>query len=504
MMKVRKRLDIILHPGVSLGERAANAGFWAFLRSLTVRLLRTGRAFLLARLVAPEDWGLMGIALLVVDMVTRFSQTGVNAAPIQKQGNLTDEDYNTAWTVEMVRGLILASVAVVAAPLAGSFFHNAEATNLLRVMGIGLLVKGLTNTAVVEFDRQLEFQRRFVYRTLPHLVEAAVTIGLALVLRNAWALVFGWLCYQITFTVSSYLVHPHRPRWRLDWVEARKLLRYGKWIFGITLLQYGLLHLDDIVVARVAGLASLGFYQMAFTLSQLAATEITNVTSTVAFPAYASLQGQPERLGRAYMRTIQFVAFFSFPFTAGIWFMGPEFVDTILGERWRPLLAVLGALLLWGLLRAIVGAAEALLNGIGKPAYVTRSKALQLGLLAALIYPLTSWWGIEGAAWATVIAATSSVWLVVLAGRYSGNSWTDYLRVLGFPIVNTGLMLGVLFGAAAWNSMPTGGWKLAWAPLLGAAVYFGGSLFAKRRFGYGREGLIAGGPRPKVEAVHDG
>lgn len=242
-----------------MGQRAANAGLWAFLLALTSRLLRTGRAFLLARLVAPDDWGLMGIALLVVELITSFSQTGITSALIQTKGRLEKEQFNTAWTIEAIRGLILTLIVVLAAPIAGSLFQNPEATSLLRVMGFGLAIKGLANTAVVDFDRDLEFQRRFVYRTLPHLVEFIVAIALAVALRNAWALVFGWLASVATYTVSSFLVHGHRPRLRFVPREAREMLAFGKWIFGSRLLSYGLRHLDDIVVARLGGAASLGF-----------------------------------------------------------------------------------------------------------------------------------------------------------------------------------------------------------------------------------------------------
>lgn len=475
-------------------KRAANASFWAFLLALTIRLLRTARAFVLARLVAPDDWGLMGIALLVVELITSFSQTGITAALIQRKGKLDKEEFNTAWTVEAIRGLVLTLIVILAAPIAGSLFQNNDATTLLRVMAIGLAIKGLANTAVVDFDRDLQFQRRFVYRTLPHLVEFIVAVSLALVLRSAWALVFGWLASVTTYTVSSFLVHGHRPRPRFVPHEAREMLAFGKWIFGSRLLMYGLLHLDDIVVARLGGAASLGFYQMAYTMSQLAASEITNVTYTVAFPAYSTLQGEPVRLSNAYLRTVQLVALLAFPLTAGIWFVGPEFVDAILGAQWQPLLPALGILLLLGLIRAITGAAEPLLQGIGQPGVITRNRALQLGILAILIFPLTSRWGIQGAAWATLAAAVISVWPLIVAGQRSGMSWSGFRRAVGFPALNTTLMLGALIGAGRSGLLPAGVWTLAWAPLLGIGLYAWMVLLARRFFGYMADGAFFGGP----------
>ncbi len=449
-----------------------------------------GRAFVLARLVAPGEWGLMGIALLVIDLVSNFSNTGLTTALIQQKQRPGERELDTAWTIEVARGLFLSVLVFLAAPLAEWLFHTPDATALLRVMGLGVFVRGLANTAVIDFDRDLEFQRRFVYRTLPHLVEAGVAIALAFVFRNAWALAFGWLAGRATYSASSHLVHAYRPKLRFAVSEARHLLSFGRWIFGSRLLSYGLHHIDDIVVARIAGAASLGLYQMAYTMSQLAASEITNVTYTVALPAYSNIQGDPERLRRAFLRTLQFVAFLSLPLTAGIWFLGPAFVDAILGRRWKPLLPALGVLLIWGLVRAITNTADPLLHGIGRPELVTRNKAIQLAILAIAIYPFTSRWGIEGAAWATVVAATTSVWILVLATRLTAISASEVARVVGFPLLHTGVMLGVLFGIDRLRLMPSGVLVLVWAPLIGAITYFGAAAFSRRIWSYGQDGLL--------------
>ena len=503
MKPLRARWGWILNPGSTLGNRVANAGFWAFLLGLSVRILRTLRAFVLARLVAPDDFGLMGIALLIVDLITNFSQTGITQSLIQRKGKLEREEFDTAWTIEAVRGVLLAAIVFVAAPISGSVFNNTAAPSILRVMAIGLAIKGLANTAVIDFDRDLQFQRRFLYRTLPHLVEFVVAVAFAISLRNAWALVFGWLAGVTTYTVSSFLVHGHRPRPRYAPRQAREMLAFGKWIFGSRLLGYGLLNLDNIVVARLGGAAALGFYRMAYTMSQLAASEITNVTYTVAFPTYSALQDQPIRLAKAYVRTVQLVTFLAFPLTAGIWFLGPDFVNTVLGSQWQPLLPALGILLLLGLIRAITKAAEPLLEGIGQPGVITRNRAVQLVVLGILIYPLTARWGLEGAAWATLISGVVSIWPLVVAARLPGMSHSGFWRAVGFPVPNTTLMLGALIGAA--TRLPSGGWTLIWAPILGISVYGAIVLLERHFFGYMAEvGLRDGKARHIEEATIGG
>ena len=116
----RSRLQLITRPGSQLGQRAVNAGFWAFGLSMTTRVLRTVRTVLIARLLAPEDFGLMGIALLMLSLLNTFSQTGFKRALIQKKGEVED-DFDTAWTIELLRAFVIAAVLGLAAPLIVNF-----------------------------------------------------------------------------------------------------------------------------------------------------------------------------------------------------------------------------------------------------------------------------------------------------------------------------------------------------------------------------------------------
>jgi O-antigen/teichoic acid export membrane protein len=127
---------------------------------------------------------------------------------------------------------------------------------------------------------------------------------------------------------------------------------------------------------------------------------------------------------------------------------------------------------------------------MGHPKYVTRSKALQLFLLAVLIYPLTNSWGIVGAAWATAIAALSAIWLVVVANRQSHTSLAEYVKAIGFPFIASLLMVASLQALKASDLLPGGAMTLLWAPVLGAAMYFGILHLARRFLGYASEGIL--------------
>lgn len=474
-----------------MGAKAANAGAWAFALNMTNRLLTLVRAGVLANLLAPEDFGLMGIAMLVIAFVTSFTQTGFTSALVQSKRGLDRLYLDTAWTVELGRGLALAGLMVLGAPLVGDFFDSPDAVDLTRLLAAGLAIAGFTNTGVISFDKDLEFQRRFLFRATPNVVDLLVSVVLAVVLGNAWALAWGWVASKVAAVAASYVAHPHRPRPSYDHPAAKAMFGFGVWTLGSQILLYLTLNIDDIVVGRVIDATALGLYQMAFTMSQLTTTEITVVVNQVAFPAYARLQDAPKRLGRAYLNTLQLVAVASFPVAAGLWFVGAEAVETFLGRQWLPMVPAFYVLLLWGLIRSILATTGPLFRGVGRPSIATKIQAGQLALLAIAIYPLTVAYGLVGAAWATVAAAViPDVIAVVLATRVSTASPAAVAKVLSFPAIHSGFMLVGLLALERLMILPGGPWLLLWAPVLGAAIYVGATLLSRRWFGYLAAGLL--------------
>jgi O-antigen/teichoic acid export membrane protein len=261
------------------------------------------------------------------------------------------------------------------------------------------------------------------------------------------------------------------------------LFRFGKWLVVSQILAYLVLHIDDAVVGRVVGVAALGLYQIAYTLSQVTTTEITAVVNQVAFPTYSKLQDQENRLGLAFLSTVQLIAFLSFPVAAGLWFIRQELVAAFLGNRWLPAVPALGVLLVWGLIRSISAATVPLLHGVGKPRQNAGVQLMQLVILAISVYPLTATYGIVGAAWSTVIAAVPpAAWSLRLAGAQTSIRGIDLGRILAIPCLSSLVMIAVLSGLRP--ILPSELAPLIWAPLLGAPVYAALILLARRVFAY--------------------
>lgn len=458
-----------------------------------MRLLTLVRTVILARLLAPDDFGLMGIAMLSIELVTTFTSTGFTAALIQRKGTPDSRDLNTAWSFELARNVLLGALLALAAPAISDFFGSPASVQLIQLMAFGLAISGLRNVGVIMFDKELEFQRRFVYRAIPRVTELAVSVVAAFATRSAIALAIGWTAGRVAEVIASYVSHPYRPGLRWDRRRVARLYRFGVWILGSQILIYFTLNLDDIVVGRLVGAAALGLYQVAFTLSQLTTTEITQVVNQVAFPAYAKLQDSPQRLRRAYLSSLRFVALLAFPVALGLWFLSEEVIRVFLGTQWLPMLPAFEVLLLWGLIRSLLATTGPLFNGIGKPRMATRIQFAQLLILAAIIIPLTSRWDIVGAAWATVLAAIiPGTWAAWAAGREAHARGHELLEAVAFPGMAAAIMLAALTAVEYLTARLADAAMLIWAPAIGVLVYFLVIEGFRRLFGFAPDGLLGG------------
>ena len=386
----------------SLSQRVVRGGVWVFALRITERGFGLIRLVILARILAPHDFGLMGIALLTMASLETFSQTGFQQALIQKKNN-TEAYLDAAWTVLVLRGLLLFAILFFIAPYAAIFFKAPQAKTIIQVIGFSVLLQPFTNIGVIYFRKELQFNKQFLYQLSGTLADFIVAVAAVLVLRSVWALVFGLLAGNVARLIASYLIHPHRPHFSRDLGKAKELFRFGKWILGSSILIFLITQGDDIFVGKLLGATMLGFYQVAYIISNMPATEITHVISQVTFPAYSKLQDKLPSLRKAYLKTLQFTAFISIPLAGGIFILAPGFTRTFLGETWMSMVPAIQVLCVFGATRSIGATFGPLFQAVGRPRILTELAIIQLILLGILIYPFTLIWGIVGTSVAIVI-----------------------------------------------------------------------------------------------------
>ena len=401
--KVKEIVNNLAKPGEGLSQRVVRGGLWVFSLRISERAFSLIRLIILARILAPRDFGLMGIALLTMATLDTFSQTGFQVALVQKKDNVYAY-LDAAWTVLILRGFLLFAILFFIAPHAAIFFKAPQAKLIIQVIGFSVLLQAFTNIGVVYFQKELEFNKQFVYQLSGTLADFAVAISAVLILRSVWALVFGLLAGSTARFITSYLIHSYRPHFTSDLRKVKELFGFGKWILGSSILIFLITQGDDIFVGKLLGITMLGFYQMAYRISNMPATEITHVISQVTFPAYSKLQDNLPKLREAYLRTLQLTAFLSFPIAGLIFVLAPDFTKIFLGEKWMPMVPAMQILAIFGVLRALNATTGPIFQAVGKPSILTKVSLIQLIFLAAIIYPFMTSGELIGVSWAVTFA----------------------------------------------------------------------------------------------------
>ncbi|MFC4357724.1 lipopolysaccharide biosynthesis protein [Halobium salinum] len=445
ILELLKKSYVRLTAEGSTTQKAVQSGLWMVGINMSDRLLQMVKLVILASVLSPEAFGLLGIALLSLAALRRILQLGFDQALIQNKRTDIDDYLNTAWILKILRGLVIAFLAYASAPYLAALFNEPKAESLIRIIGLSPVILSIQNPAVVYFQKNLNFEKEFIYQVGGKLVDLVVATVIAFIYQNVWALVYGLIAGNLAKVFLSYAVHQYRPRISFNRAHAREMIGFGKWLMvsGILVFVYG--QGDDAFVGWFFGATALGFYQLAYRFSNAPATEVTHVISRVAFPAFSKLQEDVERLREGYFRTVQLSTLIGFPMATGIIIVAPEFVRVFFGVKWLQMVPLMQVLGIWGALRALGANVGAVFKSVGRPDIETKLQVIRVLLSVVLLIPLSNRFGVVGVAY-TIIVTT--VFIQPLTVRFVLNiidgSAIRLIRLILFPLSASIVMGGLL------------------------------------------------------------
>ena len=319
-------------------------------------------------------------------------------------------DMDAAWTMLAIRGVVLFIILYIMAPYIAGFFGPPGAVLVLQVIGITLILEGLTNLGTIFFLKELNFKRQFLFQFSGVLADFTVAVITVLVLHSV-ALVFGLIAKDLTLLVVSYAVHPYRPHLNFDLGKVKGLSNYGMWILFSSVLVFFLIQGDDVLVGHYVGLVALGLYEMAYGFSNTPSTEVSQVISQVAFPVYSKVQDDPVQLKDIFLRTYKVTSLVAFLLVGSLVSLAPDITIVFLGSAWSPIVPLIQVLAWWGLIRGLEETAAALFMAIGIPRIYTILQLFQVVLFLILIMPMIEMYGILGVSITVVVSAIPIMFL---------------------------------------------------------------------------------------------
>lgn len=378
---------------------------------------------ILARLLLPEDFGLLAIGLVVIGYLDFINDFGIAAAVIQHDGD-ADETGSTAFWINLGLGAALAVVGYLAAPLLASFFSEPRATDLIRVLSLSFPITSIGSIHEARLKRDLRFSRRVVPEFLKGIAKGAVSISMALLGYGVWSLVWGQLAGALAAALAYWVAFPWLPRRRLDIRTSRELLGFGSQMTLVGLL--GGLHknLDYLVIGRRLDARQLGLYTMAFRLPQLLVESIVDISGQVAFPAFSRVRSEPERVRSGLQRMLRLVGIVIVPLGLGVALTTDAFVRVFYGARWTEAIPVMQILSVYMLVQSLSKTCGDVYKAMGRPGILNRLSIVKLAVTLPLL----------------IIAVPHGIVAVAIAQLVSAVILTVLRLILAARIVHVPLM----------------------------------------------------------------
>jgi lipopolysaccharide exporter len=395
-------------PNLPLAKRFRSGVSWNVSSSLIGELIRFVRSVVLARLLAPEDFGLFGMALTIVAALNALTTIGSNQTIVANKFDTRDElkaHLDTVWSAELIRGLVIALVVSASAFPMSRFYGQAQLKVIIPILGLVSLVQGFQNIGLVILRKEVNFARIFWYELATNVAGIALTVALAVVMGNVWALVIGLLLSAALGTILSYIFHPYRPRLAIEKIALRRVWNLGKFTLVIAVASYVTNMADNVMVGRLLGAGALGNYSLAFNISSAPISVLVFALGTVLFPAYAEITAQrPKRLEQAFVKVFSISALILLTITVPLFLLAGEIVRVLFGDRWTSAGTVLPILALIIPLRGLTLIVTPVFYALNRPKQVAVGRTLEAIVFLAVLYPLIMAFGLAGAAWAGVIA----------------------------------------------------------------------------------------------------
>lgn len=453
-----------------LGATAARAVVWNYVSFASGKVLVVITMAVLARLLTPADFGVVGYTTVVIAYLGVLMDLGLGAALIQRRHDV-EQAAETVYAVNLLLGVVLTAVTALGAPLVADFFREPMVTPLLRVLSFTFVLEALGSVPLVLLRRDLAFRRKLIPDVGRSVVKGAVSMSAALTGLGVWALVWGQLAGVMASAVLAWMVVGRRPRPRIHRGQLRSLSRVGAPLI-VTDVEHAIWsNLDYVVVGRLLGDSALGVYTLAYRLPELLVQSVWRVLATAIFPVFSTIQERADLLRRGYLATIRYTQTVIVPLCLGLFLTAELSVMTLFGSRWAEAVPVLRVMAIFSLIGSIGVNAGDVYKALGRTGILARLSTLELvALVPALLIGARH--GIVGVAWAhAAVAAADTAVRLAVANRMVGTTFADVWRQIAPSLAAGGWMVAAV-APVLWLMGDAGpGASLLAATGVGAAVY---------------------------------
>jgi len=455
---------------------------WTGTMRWATQILSWASTLVVAKLLAPTDYGLVGMATVYLGLLQLVNEFGLGVAIVQRR-DLTADQIARLGGLALAVGCALAGLSAALSGLVARFFGEPAVRLIVVVWSLAFVMAAAQTVPRALLRRDLDFRTLAWADGAEAFAATVTTLTLAATGFRYWALVFGTLAGRFTSTLLTCLWRPHRVAWPTRFGSIAPAVTFGWHVVVGSIAWYFYDNADFAIVGRVLGKAALGAYTLGWTIASIPVDRVTALVGSVTPPVFSAVQQDRPALQRYLRNLTEGLSLITFPAAVGIALVADEFVLLALGDRWRPAILPLQLLALAAASRSVSALLPQVIISTGHS-----KRSMQFTIIAAVVLPglfyVGSHWGAAGvaAAWLVGHPVLVMPWVLLYALRLTNLSLGGYLRSL-WPAAGATLAMAAAVLAVRWGtplSWPLGG-RLAAPVVVGVAVYAAAVYGAHRR-----------------------
>ncbi len=424
---------------VNIGRKVAWGAVWSIALNVVSRGLGLISILILSRLITPYDLGVYAAATIVIELVYVLTEVGIYPVLIHRK-NPDTIFYQTAWTVQVVRGFIIFMIVQLFTEYFIHIYSNDEAIHdVIQVVSITILLNAFSSIYLVNFQKNIDFKGLMKFNLTCRLIGFFATIIAAFILQSFWALAIGNIILACTRLALSHIYAPGPHRFTFK--SSRELLNVSRWLLIHEIASFISLKSDTFLITRFLGAKTLGIYEVGYQVAMAPTQEIALPVSRALFPGLAKLQDNKEKFSDMFTITIGSIIYISLPAGVGLIMVADSLVASLLPENWHGAAEVIQILAIFGIFRVVFGPCVSALMGSGNMALSAKLTLLNMVMRSsALSYGVINH-GFEGLliASAIVSSVTATLYITVLT-KMNMLDITQLLRMIWRPILATAFM----------------------------------------------------------------
>lgn len=325
---------------------------WISLAQFLRHLLQLIIIAVLARLLSVDDFGIMAIVMALMALSFSIGDLGLSAAIVQKK-EVRSGALSCLFLVCVLAGLSFCIIMAALAPMISKFFDKAIISTVIKVISIKFIIDSFGIVHDTLLRKELSFKKVAFIDTVETLGFGITSVGLALAGLGVWSLVYGYIAGSLARVISLWAVHSWRPALNFNLNALNEFFGFAKNVLGFKVTSYLASNVDKFIIGRILGSVALGYYSMAYNISNFPREKLSGIIIRVGFPAFSRIQDDSDRLGRAYLKIITYASVIIFPLLFGLIALSPEFVRSIFTAKWSAMIIPLQYLAVAGMFSSI-------------------------------------------------------------------------------------------------------------------------------------------------------